>query len=361
MSSQKLHPYSTPTALVHARLESRSQSRRSLTPNGRVLASSARLMNTIEGDLGAEDDPRLAVFKDLYAKSEARLASLFESQEQGEDVYAQSHQTEVNAEENTPAQPATQPSPNLKRKRAIEEDDYDDESEGEEAIESTNVSPLKSRSTLPPPHHALASVSMLRTVSQTSNTGSARGALGAGKTTEEARKKLEEDKKASEDAAKRTSHTLFYTLENDKDAMLEQRKLEELERKVDAELGTAGATNSAAGTAQHGTLSQTNLGSSSLTLKNLIKRIDDQRDKVQATDLELRALMSEVRKNRSKWASEDRVGQEELYESLEKVLSELKGHTEHSTHFLQKVNKKEAPDYSSSKSHHTKETRSPRC
>ena len=345
MSSQKLHPYSTPTGFAHAILDSRAPSRRSLTPNGRVLASSARLMSTIEGDLGAEDDPRLAVFKDLYAKSEARLASLFESQESGEGTSAQNPEGELSAEDDPITQLATQPSTNLKRKRSIEEDDYDDESEEEEAVESTNVSPLKSRSTIPPPHHALASVSMLRSLSQNSNTGSARGAPGAGKTTEEARKKLEEDKKASEDAAKRTSHTMFYTLENDKDAMLEQRKLEELERKVDAELGTTGASNSAAGTAQHGTLSQTNLGSSSLTLKNLIKRIDDKRDMVQATDLELRALMSEVRKNRSKWASEEKVGQEELYESLEKVLSELKGHTEHSTHFLQKVNKKEAPDY----------------
>ena len=33
------------------------------------------------------------------------------------------------------------------------------------------------------------------------------------------------------------------------------------------------------------------------------------RDRVQATDTELRALMSEVRKNRIQWASEDKVGQ----------------------------------------------------
>jgi transcriptional activator SPT7 len=55
--------------------------------------------------------------------------------------------------------------------------------------------------------------------------------------------------------------------------------------------------------------------------------------------------MSEVRKNRSKWASEDKVGQEELYESAEKVLTELKAHTEHSTPFLNPVKKKDAPDY----------------
>ena len=55
--------------------------------------------------------------------------------------------------------------------------------------------------------------------------------------------------------------------------------------------------------------------------------------------------MSEVRKNRSKWASEDKIGQEELYEATEKVLSELKAMTEHSTAFLTRVNKRDAPDY----------------
>jgi hypothetical protein len=60
--------------------------------------------------------------------------------------------------------------------------------------------------------------------------------------------------------------------------------------------------------------------------------------------------MNEVRKNRSKWASEENVGQEELYEALEKVLSELKAHTEYSTPFLNRVNKRDAPDYYNCKS-----------
>ena len=85
--------------------------------------------------------------------------------------------------------------------------------------------------------------------------------------------------------------------------------------------------------------------SPSLTLKHLIARIDLKRTLVPATDAELRSLMNEVRKNRSKWASEENVGQEELYEAVEKVLSELKAHTEYSTPFLQRVNKRDAPDY----------------
>jgi hypothetical protein len=70
---------------------------------------------------------------------------------------------------------------------------------------------------------------------------------------------------------------------------------------------------------------------------------------VKASDAELRSLMNEVRKNRSKWASEESVGQEELYEAAEKVLTELKAMTEYSQPFLTRVNKREAPDYYNSK------------
>ncbi|KAL1997799.1 hypothetical protein VTN02DRAFT_724 [Thermoascus thermophilus] len=142
---------------------------------------------------------------------------------------------------------------------------------------------------------------------------------------------------------------MFYTLENDRDAMLDQQRLEESERQVEAEMsgqgGTPGAPNANTGPNGYGSLSSANLGASSLTLKNLIARIDMKRNMVQASDAELRSLMSEVRKNRSKWASEDKIGQEELYEACEKVLSELKAQTEHSTAFLTRVNKREAPDY----------------
>lgn len=55
--------------------------------------------------------------------------------------------------------------------------------------------------------------------------------------------------------------------------------------------------------------------------------------------------MSDVRKNRSKWASEDKIGQEELYEAAENVVQKLRATTEHSTAFLNKVNKRDAPNY----------------
>lgn len=147
---------------------------------------------------------------------------------------------------------------------------------------------------------------------------------------------------------------MFYTLENDRDAMLEQQKLDELDREVENEISGGlnatpsaqqGSTGGAAAPTNQGTLGSADLGASSLTLKHLIARIDMKRDMVQASDNQLRTLISEVRKGRSKWASEDKVGQEELYEAAEKVLMELKAMTEYVSPFLSRVAKKDAPDY----------------
>ncbi|KAK4697398.1 transcriptional activator SPT7, partial [Lecanoromycetidae sp. Uapishka_2] len=357
MSLYKNHINSTPiplpngirdTLLVNSHY---GHPRRSATPIGRPIpANAAHLMNSIEGDLGADEDPRLAVFRGLYATSEARLNTLFEGRD-GDQIRKRKRGEEQEIEQNEDAieeAPAQAGPPSKKAIRSIDEDDYD-ESDDEEEDDSSNVSPLKSRSTVPGVNVTLSSSAMLREVSSSSMPASAKGATPsvAGKTTEEARRKLEDDKKATEDAAKRSFHTLFYTVENDRDAMLEQKKLEETERQVDVEMGGHGndADGIAGGNAQQGTLSQSNLGASSLTLKNLIRQIDAKRDRVHATDMELRALMSEVRKNRSKWASEDKVGQEELYEAAEKVLNELRAMTEHSGPFLSRVAKKDAPDY----------------
>jgi transcriptional activator SPT7 len=144
---------------------------------------------------------------------------------------------------------------------------------------------------------------------------------------------------------------MFFTLENDRDAMLDQQRLDEADRRAEAEAEGHGNRQNAA-ISQQGSLSSANLGASSLTLKNLIARIDQHRHRVHATESELRALMSEVRKNRSKWASQDKDGQEELYEAAEKVLNELKAMTEHSSPFLTNVKKRDAPDYANGKWRH---------
>ena len=323
------------------------------TPNGlSTPAKQSHFGGAIE-ELVAEEDPKMSVFRELYARSEARLESLFEE----DDGDAR---REVVPEDNRPGnhdgavvedlQPKVT-APPKKAARAIDEDDYDD-SDGEDEAPTT-ASPLKSKgatavtvtpsTSCTPMKRGTSSNSVIINKKRSSS-------LGPVKSSEDVRKKLEEEKRATEDAAKRSFHTLFYTLENDRAAMLDQKKLDESERQVDVEMGGTGSSGnhthgSSSGNAQHATLSQTNLGTSSLTFKHLIARIDAKRDQVRASDAELRSLMSEVRKNRSKWASEEKVGQEELYEAAERVLTELKAYTEHSTAFLTKVNKREAPDY----------------
>lgn len=325
--------------------------RRSRTPNNHSIASSGPLPgHAAEPEPNAEDDPRLARFRGLYAQSEARLVALFgENQETAAEGQTDGVEQQGEGGESAPGQGRGESAALPKKPaRTIDEDDYDDYDDEDEDDTGT-CSLLKSKSTGAPSIPTVPSPAKIIVPSSSSSTG-AKETASQGKTSEDVRKKLEEDKKAAEDAAKRSFHTLFYTLENDKDAMVEQQKLEESDRQVDVELsgqGSSGihANNAVAGTAQQGTLSQANLGASSLTLKHLIARIDAKRELVRASDADLRSLMSEVRKNRSKWASEEKVGQEELYEAAEKVLSELKAMTEHSNAFLTRVNKREAPDY----------------
>jgi transcriptional activator SPT7 len=308
-------------------------------------------------DLGAEEDPRKQAFREMYLQSEAAIATLFgcSGAEDGGDAKETPSQAapDLGIHVDEPSHSA----PPKKSARTIDEDDYGDDDDEDTQSGAENVSPLKTKSKTPMPLPLLAGSLPSRPSAPSSRLGdSTKGASprDQGKTTEEVRKRLEEDRKATEDAAKRSFHTLFYTLENDRVAMLEQQKLEESERQVDAEMGHGGNSNatgstSAPNSGQQGKLSSANLGASSLTLKHLIARIDAKRDQVRASDAELRTLMSEVRKNRSKWANEERVGQEELYEAAEKVLSELKALTEYSAPFLSRVNKREAPDYYSSK------------
>lgn len=314
-------------------------------------ANPNHLVATMESELGADDDPKSSIFKEIFSRGEARLNELF--LEDGGVLGVGSTQVDDHGTQQDEACTAQgQPQiviPPKKAARAIDEDDYD-ESDGESGDTGFPVSSLKAKGTVYPTP-SLSSAAIPRRISSGSTPVSLKGGsnFGQAKTSEDARKKLEEDKKASEDAAKRSFHTLYYTLENDRDAMMDQKKLDESERQVDVEMngsgGGGGHVHSSSGNAQQGTLSQTNLGASSLTLKHLIARIDAKRDQVRASDAELRSLMSEVRKNRSKWASAEKIGQEELYEAAEKVLSELKAMTEHSTAFLTRVNKREAPDY----------------
>ncbi|EAU35073.1 conserved hypothetical protein [Aspergillus terreus NIH2624] len=302
-----------------------------------------------EADMAAEEDPRIAIFRDLYKQSEAKINNLFANQKSSDDdsgtgapVAADNPDEPAAAKNQRADQPAPPPAPPKKPARKLDDDDYDDyDDEDEDDADADVPSPSKPKSLVPSQDPSgVPSPSPHASGTDTSKESKK-------ETLEEIRKKLEEDKKATEEAARRSFHTLFYTLENDRDAMLDQQRLEESERQVEAEMSSQGnAGNNANSTSNgYGSLSNANLGASSLTLKNLIARIDMKRNMVQASDADLRSLMSEVRKNRSKWASEDKIGQEELYEAAEKVLSELKAMTEHSSAFLTRVNKRDAPDY----------------
>lgn len=317
---------------------------------GSISADGPNPGSTSEPDIAIEEDPRIAQFRDLYRISEAKINALFSGYhtfDDSADVAVADEPSEAERVD-APAPPAAAP----KKPTRKLDDDYDDYDEDDDAdMVDSGESPLKAKSVPPSQDPGTGPPNLQR--HDTSTSASADGNKEPKKESlEDIRKQLEEDKKATEEAAKRSFHTLFYTLENDRDAMLDQQRLEESERQVEAEISgqaTSGGSNAAGGSAGYSSLSNTNLGASSLTLKNLIARIDKKRDMVQASDAELRSLLSEVRKNRSKWASEEKIGQEELYEAAEKVLSELKAMTEHSTAFLTRVNKRDAPDYYSSK------------
>lgn len=319
------------------------------TPQLRRGADSSQPGQIAEGDANAEEDSRVVRFRDLYSQSEARIAGLFsrsaqDNIDQGAVEGQPQSQNDTSGTKEVPAE-----GPPLK-KRKLEDDDYDDfdddeDDEGHDNADSA-ASPLKAKSLLATAAPGTPLKSSLLSPQIKSSTSITRPPIppkSQKEEAEDARRKLEEAKKAETEMVKRASRMMFFTLENDRDAMLDQQRLDEAERRAEAEAEGQNASQNPAN--QPGSLSSANLGASSLTLKNLIARIDQYRTKVTASESDLRALMSEVRKNRSKWANEDKVGQEELYEAAEKVLGELKAMSEHSTPFLNRVNKRDAPDY----------------
>ena len=303
--------------------------------------------NAAEAPEMAEEDPRAALFREYFRASDARIASTLEGKPAHRLVAADEP---TDASHSEPAAVAHEPRPTPTPKRAarvLDLDNYDDDDEAEEGGGAT-TSPLLAKSApgaavalSHPPHLQIPSGANAER-DRTETPASDRA-----KSVDDVRKKLQQDKTAAEERVKRSFHTLFYTLEYDRGAMIEQQKLDELDRQVETEMSGSqlhAAGNSAPAASQQGTLSSTDMGASSLTMRHLLARIDAKRDRVHASDTQLRNLISEVRKNRSKWASEDRVGQEELYDAIEKVLMELKA-SEHAHPFLQRVNKRDAPDY----------------
>jgi transcriptional activator SPT7 len=346
------HRPSSHERLSHARfLHQPPNPIRLRTPNATLsdeaMSNGSNANNLGEGaDTTAEEDPRAARWHEQFLRTEARLNAVLGGT-CGDDILDALDNGPKSSSDDAPTAHDARPTVTPKKPtRAIDEDDYGDDDE-EEDDDDTRTSPLLSKSAPNGISATALGTPSLRVPPTSNRQRTSTPSSEQVKSSDDVRKKLQQDKKAAEDAAKRSFNTLFYTLESDRDAMLEQQKLDELDRQVEIETSGPSASAPANGVVappQQGTLSTTNLGASSLTLKHLISRIDAQRDRVHATDAQLRSLISEVRKNRSKWANEDRVGQEELYESVEKVLMELKA-GEHAHPFLQRVNKREAPDY----------------
>lgn len=312
-----------------------------------------------EAQLDIEDENRRALFADLYRKTEDKVALLFS--EDGSYNYPaitalrrSPPPSALVIPPTTDHEPIKEP-PLKKAKRTIDEDDYDDDDDDEDEEDEPSQPVFKPNSAIAPANTLLSpsksGSSPVHSVTSPGKHGDKPkdqdGSQPKDKDSEDSIKKLEEARTATEAAARRSFHTIFHTLENDRAAMLEQQQLEDSEKQLQAEMdhNHHPVTNHSSVVPNQGSLSSANLGASSLTLKHLIARIDMKRDQVRASDAELRLLMNEVRKNRSKWASEENVNQEELYEALEKVLTELKAHTEYSTPFLTRVNKRDAPDY----------------
>ena len=302
-----------------------------------------------------EEDPVHAILKARWAESEADLTKVFGNDGQGRRGSKRPAPTEEPETTSLATDGARTGPPPKKVARIIDEDDYGDDDDDEDE-DSAKEGPLKGKGKAALAN-GLISVAMRSPVPSgkpRSSAGPTSTPTEPAKSSEDVRKQLEEDKRAAAEAAKKTFQSMFFTFENDRDAMIEQQKLDELDREVENEVsggpnGTQNAQQSSSGgggaAGTQGSLGSADLGASSLTLKHLIARIDIKRDMVKASDNQLRNLISEVRKGRSKWASEDRVGQEELYEAAEKVLMELKAMTDYAQPFLQRVSKREAPDY----------------
>lgn len=147
-----------------------------------------------------------------------------------------------------------------------------------------------------------------------------------------------------QDKLVREFNKVYHNFEYDRDTLLKRRKLEksDLQLQEPKENGHLEHRHKQKDSTSHMDI---NLGAASTSLQHLLSTIQQKRDQVPLNDHDLRNLFMDVRKNRGKWANDDRVGQEELYEACEKVVTELRGYTEHSTPFLNKVSKREAPNY----------------
>jgi transcriptional activator SPT7 len=188
-----------------------------------------------------EDDPIHKSLTARWEENQAAIIALFS----GDGILRRDRQQPIDAtgssqrDHDESANPAV---PRVRPARVLDEDYGDDEDEDEEDEDEDDVekqSPLKSKGRPDAPNglllHPVRAPPPLITRNSSSRLGAPPAAEQA-KSTEEVRKQLEEDKKAAAEAAKHSFQSMFYTLENDHDAMLEQQKLDELDREVENEM-----------------------------------------------------------------------------------------------------------------------------
>ena len=155
------------------------------------------------------------------------------------------------------------------------------------------------------------------------------------------RLRLEEDDELIETGKRKRAHKDADETESEKDnAKDAQVKQEDSEKEPNDNEAKDGKRPK-----QDHTVVAPNLGIATLSIKHLLSAIQENKSRLDISDYELKHLLVDVRKNRSKWASDENIGQEELYDACEKVVQELRNYTEHSTPFLNKVSKREAPNY----------------
>lgn len=135
---------------------------------------------------------------------------------------------------------------------------------------------------------------------------------------------------------------VYHNFEYDRETLIKRRKLEKSDLKLEKNSQPVHTNKPEVKNTNNNVEFAFATGSS---LKHLLNTIQSQRDQIPLNDYELRTLFMDVKKNRGKWASDERIGQEELYDACEKVVLELRSYTEHSTPFLNKVSKREAPNY----------------
>lgn len=150
---------------------------------------------------------------------------------------------------------------------------------------------------------------------------------------------------------KKKFRKLFHNFEHDKETLIKRKKLERSDLKLKNSSSFLNEKSQGVKCNQNENKfnffdsMNVNLGFETQSLKFLFNAIQKNRNLISLSDYELKVLFMNVNKKRGKWFNTDRIGQEELYDACEKVVLDLRNFTEHSTPFLNKVSKREAPNY----------------